>query len=437
MGIVFYECITGKTRPETPIRDLITGVAPFIPEDRKASYSSVAVLYDACTKKNPNDRPSIASLLSLLGKQKNERKKEDEERRKQQEQVENQFKEKEKAKESRTVGGFFSFFFDFFHKLRNTLAINKKKDYITLLENDNTVQLAYNKFYKREESLFVGKDKLIATGFLDRYIHVETIMKILFSIDQETKSLYDVLDRAEDIKFKETFPIRLYIAEPTEEIKTTVSPTLGWLEKQNFPFLYGSHVALQIGDKLVHFLDNHFVKIDTFKASSALQLIYISKSGRLPYTGQIQKIIAERIVKWNKTKFYDYRYRNFGDFVEDICNSLNPHLKEGDMLDLSFSSRPEMQQYLSNLVKNPKTYATFGFNFEGGFITFETHNQLDEWETVNYNKLSFNQQQFLKGFHRAFQLRYAAASALNDLELSKKYEPNPYSGCSRGNPTVL
>ncbi len=55
---------------------------------------------------------------------------------------------------------------------------------------------------------------------------------------------------------------------------------------------------------MIHFLDNHFVKIDSFKASNALYLTNISRSGRLPNTPEVKRTIAEVIVDFNVNKMY-------------------------------------------------------------------------------------------------------------------------------------
>ena len=53
------------------------------------------------------------------------------------------------------------------------------------------------------------------------------------------------------------------------------------------------------------------MKIDKFKASSAMYLINISKYGRLPLEESVKKTIAEVIVEWNTyVSFFLYK-KNF------------------------------------------------------------------------------------------------------------------------------
>lgn len=205
----------------------------------------------------------------------------------------------------------------------------------------------------------------------------------------------------------------------------------------------------------------------------------VSKSGRLSKEVPISptpgvehpiNVIAEIIVEWNKKAIYDQHLRNCQDFVEDLCIQLNERCKlsDQDKISLSFEHNQIIRDYLDVLRSKP---SKTGFHItyakkhkrglkeissiesveevdpnenerelptaEGKFEEFESHAQLDEWEEANKKKLTNQELEFLKGFHRAFQLRYYAELAKENPEnwIIKLYEPSPY-GCIRGNPTV-
>jgi len=268
------------------------------------------------------------------------------------------------------------------------------------------------------------------------------VKSILFRIEETAENIHERIDQDEGKSKPDSFPIKLYIAEPSQEIKevnSTLDSKVKFAVNARLVGLFGlAHAAVQIGDKMVHFLDNHFVKIDKFKASQALLLINMSQSGRLPKSDEVLNTICEVIVEWNKNAFYDKALRNCQDFVEDLCSQINSkcNLKPKDKLGLSFEQNKILRDYLDILVKHPED-SGFNFTLNGEKQTFETHVKLDEWEEQNKSKLNPDQMAFLKGFHRAFQLRYASAEASNNFSLSKRYEPSPYSGCTRGNATLI
>jgi len=278
--------------------------------------------------------------------------------------------------------------------------------------------------------------------FLKRYDDVEEIKKILFTVDPSTDRLYEKIDEEESKKLSNSFPIKLYIADPPKELKdkaASFNSKIKFAVGNKFVGLFGlAHAALQIGDKMVHFLDNNFVKIDQFKAGRALLLINISQSGRLPKTEEVKTAIAEIIVEWNKTKYYDQAYCNCQDFVETMCMQINEKIQlvELDKLGLSFKHNKILRAYLEELVKSPEKTG-FHITIDDRVKEFHSHVELDKWERENQKKLQGPQLEFLKGFHRAFQLRYAAAVIASDRRKLEQYEPDPDSGCTRGNATLI
>jgi hypothetical protein len=261
---------------------------------------------------------------------------------------------------------------------------------------------------------------------------------------------------ADPLNSKQSFPIKLYIAEPPDEVKQASEEGLPSSVKfailMKFTGLFGlAHAALQIGDKMVHFLDNHFVKIDSFKASNALYLTNISRSGRLPNKPEVKRTIAEVIVDFNVNKMYSQAKLNCQDFVERLCKQVNEKCKDllddNTKLDLHFEQNKLIREYLDLLIKYPQKS---GFIFkkrpkegqkfdkeEDAIVVFETHKELDNWEEDNKAHLNAHELEFLKGFHRAFQLRFEAAELNGDAGGSHLYKPDDSHGCSQGNATVV
>lgn len=276
---------------------------------------------------------------------------------------------------------------------------------------------------------------------------------------------YSQFDNIEEIK-KQLFPpelentdkltFKLYFAEPTEEIKSRKNqvPTniSSKITKKMVDLAittrmvgaYGlTHAAFQIADKIVHFYDTSFVKIDKFKGSNALLLVYASPEGQIPKTPQVLDTIAEVIRFWNVTAVYDERFKNCQDFVEDMISKLNSkcHLK----LDLELKFNSVLEKYLTNLVNDPNKgkFALPALNSNGFSKVFITHKELDIWHQENETSLSIEETNLLKAFHRAYQLRYEATlSAIqkgSTEELQKnlsRYSPHE-SVCFVGNPTAI
>jgi hypothetical protein len=348
--------------------------------------------------------------------------------------------------------------------IRRNRAIfgNKPKDYKDLLQKDPAVQTVYKSMYGNQVGGISGGPLLnnVSNGpaaqdengrpvavtydseFFKRYDDEETIIKLLFTRDGNSDPLVEKTDEEEMRQTTDTFPIKLYIAEPPEEVKEAAPGLDGKIKmavNNKLVGLFGlAHAAVQIGDKMVHFLDNHFVKIDQFKAASALLLTNMSKSGRLPKSDKVKQIIAEVIVDWNKHAFYDKALRNCQDFVEDLCDQLNSkcNLSEEHKLGLSFNHNKILRDYLDTLIKHPEK-SGFHLLFKNELVEFTTHSELDEWEETNRDQLIPDQLDFLKGFHRAFQLRCAAAELSQNAKLVSRYQANPYAGCTRGNATLI
>lgn len=183
------------------------------------------------------------------------------------------------------------------------------------------------------------------------------------------------------------------------------------------------------------------MKIDSFKARQALLLMNISKSGRIPSTDEVLTVIAEIIIEWNKNAVYSKTLLNCQDFVEDMCKQLNSKCKltGENKLGLSFDQNIKIKNYLEDLRKNPEKsgfYILYGKNQEKK--EFTSHRELDEWELEmnEKNELTGDELALLKGFHRAYQLRFEAAKIDENITLYKRYESGAY-GCTRGNATRL
>lgn len=228
--------------------------------------------------------------------------------------------------------------------------------------------------------------------FYDNYFNVEAVKKRIFTLDPSTTNqIHNNQDGfVED--HRNSFPIKLYLSEPTEGIGKFVKgvPFGTFAVKHRIVSRFGLiHAALQIGDKVVHFFNNSFVKIDTFKAQNALYLINISKSGRLPLSDKVQHTIAEVIVLFNKHALYDNKYCNCQDFLEYMLDEINTKckLEASDILSFSFKDNPAIKFFLDNLIEYPD-YMRFVFYFdingrrERHF--FLNHEDLDEWEKKQF-----------------------------------------------------
>lgn len=127
---------------------------------------------------------------------------------------------------------------------------------------------------------------------------------------------------------------------------------------------------------MVHFFDNSFVKIDSFKASTALFLINISRSGRLPMDSIVKRTIAEVIVDWNKNGVYNAITNTCQDFVEDMIEQIMENCKSvltpDDYLSFSFKHNKLVKRYLEELVKHPEQAGMY-FDFNGTMLNFRSH----------------------------------------------------------------
>jgi len=348
-------------------------------------------------------------------------------------------------------------------RTHRSIFTGKKGDHRAMLKNDVIIQNQYKEFLTQKSNSPPNDGPIEYTeDFFKRFDDVSTITKILFEetsstqsdpLADEEKELPDKSPNAKAIvpiseqDKANTFPIKLYIAEPHDNLKKA-APNLDTVTKtvvkQKLIGLFGLvHAGLQIGDKMVHFLDNHFVKIDYFKANRALYLISISKSGRLPKTDQVKTAIAEVIVEWNKFALYDRTSQNCQDFVEDLCSQVNGscNLKgTRNELKLSFENTI-IKEYIEELIDHPEK-SGFYFNFknkqtkEVTTVVFENHKHLDNWQKENLEKLSDDDLAFLKGFHRAYQLRHAAAMASKEFKLAESYKGEEEVGCILGKETV-
>jgi len=338
---------------------------------------------------------------------------------------------------------------------------NKDKNYRELLQKDPMIQELYRKERGISSTPSSATESTVVEqitydeAFFNRYDDVETVKKLLFSVSKEADKFYDSSEP--DIEDRTTsFPLKLYIAEPTQDYKNFMTK---FAVRNKIVGLFGlTHAGLQIGDKMVHFFDNSFVKIDQFKSKQALLLLSISQSGRLPNDDKLKTIIAQVIVEWNKFYMYDEKFSNCQDFVEYLVKQVSSFpLTENDKLSLSFEHNKIIRDYMK-LIRTAPLKSGFVFysksksltrpKREGeensspqsenqDYIEFECHSDLDEWEQENKDKLSKDELAFLKGFHRAFQLRYAAAEMENDFTASKRFEESPYGGCTRGNATII
>jgi len=100
-----------------------------------------------------------------------------------------------------------------------------------------------------------------------------------------------------------------------------------------------------------------------------------------------------------------------------------------------------VKKYLDYLRQNPHYQKKFFIDSDGIRHVFETHDQLDKWHKENLFFFDTKEKEFLKGFHRAFQLVEAS-------KIIKKQEINDNSEnqtpdlakilelCIVGNPTV-
>lgn len=180
------------------------------------------------------------------------------------------------------------------------------------------------------------------------------------------------------------------------------------------------------------------------KGKDPIFLISISVSGRLPLNGNVETVIAETIVKWNKYAIYeDEKHCTNQAFVENMISEINSkcNLPNAAKLSFKFEHNTLIKDYFDYLRYNPGYQKKFFIDKIGIRHVFSSHAIIDKWHNEQEQQkdfLSSLDKEFLKGFHRAFQLKEAynmAKSQENENENNLK--PIELEPCEFGNPTVL
>lgn len=171
---------------------------------------------------------------------------------------------------------------DFIRHNRDVFEKTKKKDYRDLLQKDQQVQQLYLRDHKPSDriSSIATNSNVQANGevpgeitydeaFFKRFDDVETVKSILFRIEETAENIHERIDQDEGNSRPDSFPIKLYIAEPSQEIKD-VSPDLGAKVKfavnSKLVGLFGlAHAAVQIGKINFKKKMNIFLILNSFR----------------------------------------------------------------------------------------------------------------------------------------------------------------------------
>jgi len=227
----------------------------------------------------------------------------------------------------------------------------------------------------------------------------------------------------------ERFSFKVYVQA------TKSADEWSWITKKlaNHKTIFGvAHVALQIGNFRVHWLEDSWVHISEFRQTEGVMLVLDpvphgllrvkEKSPDKEYDN-IQTI-CEVISDWDRRRIYGLSSCTCVDFVMHVLKKLriNP--------ETSFSKGTAAWRYLRWLqAQDSPSSAPMALIRGDGIEPLEaekwhTHDELEAWHTdEKEEKLQQDEKVLLKGFHRAFQYRTSN-------------EPNPKFTCRLGEITL-
>eukprot|EP01091_Cochliopodium_minus_P014532 TRINITY_DN4949_c0_g1_i1.p1 TRINITY_DN4949_c0_g1~~TRINITY_DN4949_c0_g1_i1.p1 ORF type:complete len:338 (-),score=72.50 TRINITY_DN4949_c0_g1_i1:44-1057(-) len=223
---------------------------------------------------------------------------------------------------------------------------------------------------------------------------IQTTINYHCQIDGIKKSIFDKLKDDE-----KTFPVRLYISSqaPKDFFGKLVGMTAKFSQEVG-----AHHLAIQICDKIVHWVGASLVIVKKFSGSNCLALLYPQKEGKefpsIENTKNNRDIICQIIQKWNCTKIYSGSNHNCQHFTSEIFEALG--------LDFKFS---KMQGPVGDFIKYISQYSNeelFPCIVQDGEVLEEwkTHYALDDWSQEYVDRES-KYYYLIKGFHRGFQVK--------------------------------
>jgi len=192
-------------------------------------------------------------------------------------------------------------------------------------------------------------------------------------------------------------PIRLYVTKklPQGWIESAASKAAEYLQEVG-----SAHLAVQVADKIVHWVNTSYTITTEFRGSSAVALFYPQEGGIekrfIENSEKNREALCRVICRWNCQIKYSSLKGNCQQFVAAIFKSFNLDTKFGSME----GAIGEFLRYLASANKEEIHPCIVTKGKKG--IEWKTHKELDEWHEKNGESYDEN---LLKGFHRAFQLR--------------------------------
>eukprot|EP01091_Cochliopodium_minus_P015584 TRINITY_DN5591_c0_g1_i1.p1 TRINITY_DN5591_c0_g1~~TRINITY_DN5591_c0_g1_i1.p1 ORF type:complete len:292 (-),score=62.84 TRINITY_DN5591_c0_g1_i1:23-898(-) len=169
---------------------------------------------------------------------------------------------------------------------------------------------------------------------------------------------------------------------------------------------FGStHLAIQIGDKVLHWFDTSFVFIkDKYRSRNVVSVFYpqkIKKGGEgeereliseIEDNEENRKKIIKFVIHWNTHEIYGAVKNNCQYFCKQFLKVFN--------LEITFQD-PQTKLFLEYLVTCGSPIPRVVVNKE--IIEFKNHEELERWHEMN-SELNSDKEYLLKSFHRAFHL---------------------------------
>eukprot|EP01091_Cochliopodium_minus_P013489 TRINITY_DN435_c0_g1_i6.p1 TRINITY_DN435_c0_g1~~TRINITY_DN435_c0_g1_i6.p1 ORF type:complete len:381 (+),score=64.25 TRINITY_DN435_c0_g1_i6:254-1396(+) len=185
-----------------------------------------------------------------------------------------------------------------------------------------------------------------------------------------------------------------------------------------------AHVAIQISNRIVHWLGCSFALVKDWHGAAATALFYPQdcQSNEVEYLVCNEKMkddIARLIQKWNCEVMYDSLKSNCQKFVSEM-------LKKMGLLD-TFSSYQgyigEFIDYISKYDKMKEEFYPCIIKNGKVLISWKIHKELDSWHEENKSDIE-SYLPLLRAFHRAFQLKGDYRSECPCGEPTKFYDEN-------------
>eukprot|EP01091_Cochliopodium_minus_P002273 TRINITY_DN12138_c0_g1_i1.p1 TRINITY_DN12138_c0_g1~~TRINITY_DN12138_c0_g1_i1.p1 ORF type:complete len:331 (+),score=54.46 TRINITY_DN12138_c0_g1_i1:1-993(+) len=259
----------------------------------------------------------------------------------------------------------------------------------------NTLNLTDRELNYPEEYKNTTKDiPYYLRGFYDfkEDESIQSAVNMHCNLERIESTIFNTLPKNAD-----HFPVRLYIGA---QIPKNLFVGLAAHFTQE---IGTNHLAVQVCDKIIHWLDNSLVLVHEFSGSNCIAVFYPQKEKKeypnIPNTEENRLRICQVIQKWNCSKIYSSLNANCQNFTAEIFGALS--------LDFKFSNMGGPVKDFINFISRPNNTQTLPcFVKEGSkILEWTSHYELDQWSKENpqdsYSELYY----LIKGFHRGFQVK--------------------------------